>query len=164
MNLALRDDPRALRVNLTVPSPSVRIGPFAIDALKTLIGTDLGEILSPMLIGPRKTRTLPTGGVVDVYPLAIPDGEGLSIPLRLFGEVGFRNMQGFLVLILPAGLAEVVREQLASEIANKMAAGPRITTGGSGGIVAEFAVRLVPGMRKAIPLGGVGEIGLEAAA
>lgn len=164
MNVALRDDPLALRVNLTVPTTTVRFGPLAIDGLKTLLGVDLDEVLSPLLIGPRHQRAAPGGGLVDVFPLALPEGEGLSIPIRLFGEVGFRNEHGFLVLILPAGLAEVVRAELAAEIANKMAAGPRIVHGGAGGIVAEFAVRLVPGMRKAIPLGGAGEIGLEAAA
>ena len=163
MNLALRNDPQALRVNLTVPTTTVRLGPLAFDGLKALLGADLGEILSPMLIGTKQQRTLPGGGVVDVYPLAIPDGEGLSIPIRLLGEFGFRNMAGFLVLILPPAVAEVVREQLAPEIAAKMAAGPRFVPGAGGGIVAEFAVRLVPGMRKAIPLGGVGEIGVEAA-
>lgn len=163
MNVALRNDPHALRVNLTVPTTTVRFGPLAFDGLKALLGADLGELLSPMLIGIKQQRTLPGGGVVDVFPLAIPEGEGLSIPIRMLGEIGFRNMAGFLVLILPPAVADVVREQLAKEIAAKMAAGPRFVQGSGGGIVAEFAVRLAPGMRKAIPLGGAGEIGLEAA-
>ncbi len=163
MNLALRNDPRALRLNLTVPTTTVRLGPIAFDGLKALLGVDLGDVLSPLMIGERHQRAGPNGTPVDVFPLAIPEGEGLSIPIKLFGEVGFRNLSGYLVLVLPPAVAEVVREQLAPEIAAKMAAGPRFVPGGAGGIVAEFALRLVPGARKAIPLGSVGEIGVEAA-
>ena len=43
------------------------------------------------------------------------------------------------------------------------AKGPRLRETGSGVRVAEFAVRLRPGMRKAVPLGSFGEIGVEAA-
>lgn len=163
MNAALRNDPRALRVNLTVPTTTVRLGPLAFDGLKALLGVDLDGVLSPLMIAHRHQRPIPSGGMVDVFPLAIPEGEGMSIPIKLFGEVGFRNVQGFLVLVLPPAVAEVVQAQLAPEIAAKMAAGPRFIQGSAGGIVAEFAVRLVPGMRKAIPLGTAGEIGLEAA-
>ena len=163
MNPMLRDDPRALRVNLTVPTTTVRLGPVAFDGLKMLLGVDLAELLEPMMVAPRLQRPTPSGGMLDVYPLAIPEGEGLTVPLRSFGEIGFRNLAGFLILILPPAVAEVVEKQLAAEIRDKLAAGPRLITGETGGIVAEFAVRLMPGMRKAIPLGGVGEIGLEAA-
>lgn len=163
MNAALRNDPHALRVNLTVPTTTVRIGPLAFDGLKALLGVELGDVLSPLMIAPRHQRPLPGGGMVDVFPLAIPEGEGMSIPIRLFGEIGFRNMAGFLLLILPPAVAEVVEKQLAQDILDKMAAGPRFVVGAGGGRVAEFALRLVPGMRKAIPLGSVGEIGLEAA-
>lgn len=163
MNPALRDDPRALRVNLTVPTTTVRLGPLAFDGLKALLGVDLGEVLAPLQVAARHQRPLPAGGMVDVFPLAIPEGEGMTIPLKLFGEVGFRNLGGFLVLILPPAVAELVAQQLAQELAQKMAAGPRFIQGSSGGIVAEFAVRLAPGMRKCIPLGTMGEIGLEAA-
>lgn len=42
MNAALRADPAAMRVNLTVPTTAVRVGPFAFDGLKALLGVDLG--------------------------------------------------------------------------------------------------------------------------
>ncbi len=91
MNAALRADPAAMRINLTVPTTAVRVGPFAFDGLKTLLGVDLGDLLSSLMIGPKYQRPV-RGGVVDVYPLAIPDGEGLTIPIRLFGEIGFYNV------------------------------------------------------------------------
>jgi hypothetical protein len=31
-----------MRVNLTVPTTAVRVGPFAFDGLKALLGVDLG--------------------------------------------------------------------------------------------------------------------------
>lgn len=163
MNPQLRDRRDALRVNLTVPSTTVRVGPVAFDALKAVLGVDLGEVLSPLMCAARHQRPLPGGGVLDVFPLAIPEGEGLTVPIRMFGELGFRNMNGFLLLILPAALAEVVQAELAQELVDEVAAGPRFNHGANGGYVCEFAVRLIPGMRKAIPLGTVGEIGLEAA-
>lgn len=61
--------------------------------------------------------------MLDVYPLAIPEGEGLSIPVKLVGDLGFRNYRGLLVLIVPAAVAEVVRQELAEEIGAKEAVG-----------------------------------------
>ena len=45
----------------------------------------------------------------------------------------------------------------------RRAAGPRAAQGTGGGLVVEFALALRPGMRKVIPLGGYGELGVEAA-
>jgi hypothetical protein len=163
MNPALRDDPSALRVNVTIPTTSVRLGPFQFDGLQALVGVPLADLLSPLLRDRVFQRAVSTGGVVDVYPLAIPDGEGLSFPVKLLGEVGFRNMKGLLVLVVPPAAAEMVRERLGEEIAARWAAGPRFVTGAGGGIVAEFALRLRPGMRKAVPIGTLGEFGVEAA-
>jgi hypothetical protein len=162
VNAALAQDPDALRVNLTAPSTAVKLGPFSFDGLKALVGMDLADALAPLMVGPRFQRPGPSG-VVDVYPLAIPDGEGLTIPIKLMGEVGFYNLRQLLVLVVPPAVVDVVGAQLAAEIAAGQALGPRFRTGGSGGSVAEFAVRLRPGMRKAVPLGRLGEIGVEAA-
>ena len=56
----------------------MRLGAFRNDPLKALLGVDLADILSPMMVGPKFQRPV-LGGAIDVYPLAIPDGEGLSI-------------------------------------------------------------------------------------
>ena len=162
MNAALLHDPDALRVNLTAPTTTVRLGPFAFDGLKALIGMDFADALAPMMIGPRFQRES-GAGVVDVYPLAIPDGEGLSIPIRLLGEVGFYNDRSILILRVPPAAVDVVAAQRAAELAAGEARGPRLRETGSGVRVTEFALRLRPGMRKAVPLGKFGEIGVEAA-
>jgi hypothetical protein len=161
VNPALAHDPTALRVNLTAPTTSVRIGPFAFDGLKALIGMDLADALAPMMVGPRTQRTT-AGGILDVYPLAIPDGEGISIPVKFAGEVGFYNKRSVLILVVPPVVVEVVAAQLATELASGEAQA-RLWTGATGAKVTEFALRLRPGMRKAIPLGRLGELGLEAA-
>ncbi|MFN7132386.1 MAG: hypothetical protein ACK4N5_09890 [Myxococcales bacterium] len=162
MNPALAKDPTALRVNLTAPTTAVRVGPFSFDGLKALLGVDLVEVLSPLMIGPKFQRPI-VGGVVDVFPLAIPDGEGLTIPVKIVGGVGFRNLCGVLILQVPPAAVDLVRAQLVAELAAGEALGPRHADNGAGGTVTEFAVRLRTGMRKAIPLGTFGELGVEAA-
>lgn len=161
MNPALAQDPTALRINLTAPTTAVRIGPFSFDGLRALLGVDLAEVLSPLMVAPKFQRPI-VGGVVDVFPLAIPDGEGLSFPVKFVGGVGFYNLRGVLVLQVPPAAVDIVRAQLTAEIAAGEAAGPRHADNGAGGTVTEFAVRLRPGMRKAIPMGTFGEIGVEA--
>lgn len=162
MNPALALDPRALRVNITVPTTGVRLGFFAFDALKALLGVDLGDVLSPLMIGPKVQRPI-LGGVVDVFPLALPEGEGLTVPIKFIGGFGFRNLQGALVLQVPPVAVDLVRAQLVAELASGEALGPRAADNGAGGTVTEFAIWLRPGMRKALPLGSLGEIGVDAA-
>jgi hypothetical protein len=48
-----------------------------------------------------------------------------------------------------------------SDFATGEAAGPRTNDSGQGGSVTELALRIRPGMRKAIPLRTWGEIGVE---
>lgn len=163
MNPALAQQPGVLRCNLSLPSTRIRLGPISIDGVEALLGVSLTAILDPLMHAPRFSRSTEAGGEVDVYPLAIPDGEGASVPIKRIGEVGFRNFKGYLILILPAGLSEVMREQLAEDIRAKRAAGPRPAYGADGGLVVEFAIALRPGMRKVIPLGSFGELGVEAA-
>ena len=102
MNAALARDPVALRVNLTVPTTAVCLGPFAFNGLKALLGVDLADVLAPMMIGPKTQRPV-LGGLVDAYPLAIRDGEGegLTVPIKLMGKLGFYNLRSLLVLVVP---------------------------------------------------------------
>ncbi len=162
MNPALRDAPDALRVNLRVPSTAVRLGPFAFDGINALLGVDLDDVLAPLMVGAKHQRAI-LGVVVDVYPLAIPDGEGLEVPVKLLGALGFYNLRGLLVLVMRPAVAEALRGQLASELGDGTAAGPRSRESEGDGIVAEFAVRLRAVMRKAVPVGSWGEVGVEAA-
>lgn len=67
-----------------------------------------------------------------------------------------------LILQVPPAAVDLVRAQLAHELAIGEALGPRAADNGAGGTVTEFAVLLRPGMRKAVPLGSWGELGVEA--
>ena len=160
-NPALQD-PEALRVNLTLPTTTVRLGPLSFDGLAAFFGASLKDVLSSLLVAAPYQRPTGNGGIVDVYPLAIPEGEGAAIPIKLMGEIGFRNYRGLLVLIVPPAVAEVLQKELAAELAAKQAAGPRFVPGAAGGIVAEFAMRLTPGMKKEVPVGKWGVLGVEA--
>jgi hypothetical protein len=71
-------------------------------------------------------------------------------------------MIGPLVLVAPVIAMDVVTPQLAAEIATGDAAGPRVRVGSSGRYVAEYAIRLKPGMRKAVPRASFGELGVQA--
>ena len=51
MNAALRADPDALQVNLTVPTTTVRLGPIAFDGLKALLGIDIGDLDHVLQVG-----------------------------------------------------------------------------------------------------------------
>ena len=163
MNPELARRPGALRFNLSLPSARVRLGPVSLDGVELLLGVSLSQILDPLMPAPRFSRAGPSGAELDVYPLAIPDGEGLTVPVKRVGEIGFRNYKGYLIIIIPLTLSEIMREQLAEEIQAKRAAGPRPARGTDGAMVSEFAIVLRPGMRKVIPLGSLGELGVEAA-
>jgi hypothetical protein len=84
--------PGAIRVNLTVPVTRIGFGPFSIDPLEQLVGAKLSDLLESLLVGPVTRRPSAAGPAVEVYPLALPDGEGASIPLGAWGEVGFYNV------------------------------------------------------------------------
>ncbi len=150
---------RAVRVNLTVPVTRVGVGPFQFDPLEQLIGAKLTDLLEPLLVGPVTRRPSDAGAAVEVYPLALPDGEGASIPLGPWGEVGFANRGGLLVLTVPWSMAGWLRQRLGDAIVRGPVAGLSIDGAAR---VAEAWVRLRPGMRASVPLGVIGECGVEA--
>lgn len=81
------------------------------------------------------------------------------MPLGQWGEVGFRNVNSLLVLTVPLPMAGWVRQKVGAAIEN----GPVETLSLDGTArVAEFWIRLHPGMRAAFPLGMFGECGVEA--
>ena len=163
MSLPTTRDARALPVDLVAPGTGVSFGPFSFDPLKLLLGFSIRELVTPLLRATPTSREV-NGQRHDVFPLGLPEGEGLAVPVKsLGGEIGFRNMQGVLVVTLPATLANEVTKRLMPSIQQRTVIGPRFLNHEDGSSTAEYAVKWVPGTRFGIPLSGLGEIAFEAA-
>ena len=152
--------PTAIRVDLTVPVTRIGFCPLSLDPLEQMIGAPLATLLEPLMVGPVTRRPSAAGPAVEVYPLALPDGEGVSIPLGAWGEIGVANARGLLVITVPWGMAGWLRERLGTAIVRGPEAG--VSLDGTAR-VARVWVRLRPGMRAGVPLGAFGEAGVEAA-
>ncbi len=150
----------AIRLNLVLPVCRFGFGPFSIDPVEQLIGAPVADILEPLMIGPVQRRPSASGTAVEVYPLALPDGEGAAIPLGQFGELGFQAKGGLLLLTAPWTAAPWLQDRFGTALV----AGPhqRIADDGAA-LLAECWVRLKTGMRAAFPLGALGEMAIEAA-
>jgi hypothetical protein len=149
----------ALCIDLTLPSTRFGIGPLSYDPIEDALGMPLQEVLSSLLRGPVQRRHSTTGPTVNVYPLALPDGEGAIIPVGRFGELGFKNLEGILILTVPMPAAGWVQQRLASAIVEGPVQGP--SSDGTATVV-HFAIELKAGMRASVPLGVLGEMGVEA--
>ena len=153
--------PRDLRFRLTLPVTRVGFGVFSVDPLAKLIGAPVRSILEPLLVGEVRRDVGRTGNLVEHYPVAIPDGEGLAVPLGSFGAFGFRSESGTLVLTVPSPLVAWLSPRLDADLVG----GPVHRPSEGGGVpVADLWVRLRPGLRLTLPLGALGEMGVEAGA
>lgn len=150
----------ALRFNVTLPVTRLGLGPFSFDPVEQMIGVSLKDILEPLQVGQVQRRPSASGPAVELFPLALPDGEGISIPLAQFGELGLRADGGLLVLIVPLPMAAWVRQRVGHAIKHESKDGLDAKCMAR---VAEFWLKLTPGTRARIPLGMFGEIGIEAA-
>lgn len=152
--------PRAIRFNLILPAARLGFGPFSVDPFAEVIGAPVADILESLMTGPITKRPSEAGPAVDVYPLMLPDGEGITLPLGGWGELGFFNREGLLVLTVPLPAVTWVHSKLAGAVVR----GPEhlLSQDGTARVV-RFWLRLHPGMSAAFPLGVLGEIGLEAA-
>ena len=149
----------AIHLRLVLPAARLGFGVFRFDPLAEVIGAPVADILESLMTGPVTQRPSQAGPAVDVYPLAIPDGEGLTMPLGRWGELGFFNREGLLVLTVPLPAASWIQRKLGHAIVR----GPDHLLSQDGTArVAQFWLRLRPGMSAAFPLGVLGEIGLEA--
>ena len=144
---------RAIRFMLTVPVTRFGVGPFSIDPVEQLIGCPLADLLEPLRVGPIERRPSASGTAVEVHPLALPDGEGLAIPLGQFGSVGFRNDGGLLELTVPAAWGA----RLAGRLGSALMRGPERRPAVQGMTqVAVCWARLSPDLQACVPLGALG--------
>lgn len=149
----------SVRFNLVLPVTRVGVGIFSFDPLEQWLGRPLEHILQPAMTAPVYRRPSLQGPAVNVYPLAIPSGEGISISLGQFGELGFFAWMGQLRLCVPLAMVGWVQERLA----HVMVQGPEIgLSSDQTARVAYVWLRRVPGMCLGIPVPGLGELGIEA--
>jgi hypothetical protein len=146
-----------IRLDLTVPVLSFGVGPFHFDPIARLLGCSFEDIVESLMVAPSYRQTTPTGAIVDVFPLALPDGEGAALPLGRFGEAAFHNRAGDLVLHIPRGLRDLVLPRLDGLLVRSPRAVPTAT-----GSATEAVLRLRPGSALRLPLGGLGEVGIAA--
>lgn len=146
-----------IRLDLTVPALAFGFGAFRVDPVTSLLGCSVEELVEDLLVAPVH-RAVGEAGPLDVYPLALPDGEGASLPLGRFGQAGFENVAGVLVLHLPRMLRGLVVRRAVG-----MLEGPVEDVQFEGSPSIRVPLRLRPGMGFRVPLGGLGEVGLHAA-
>ena len=148
----------AIRFNLVLPAAKMGFGLFSFDPIEQAIGAPVTDILESLMTGPVTQRPSAAGLAVDIYPLALPDGEGLTIPLGRWGEIGFRNEAGLLVLTVPLPAESWMLRRLSGAIER----GPDHLLSQDGtSRVARVWIQLQSGMRLALPLGMIGEIRIE---
>ncbi len=153
------DGDESIHIDLALPVTRIGGSFFGFDPVEQFLGAPVSHFLEPLLRAPRYRRPSQAGPAVDVYPLRLPEGEGLSVPLSQWGELGFANKHQLLVLTVPWQVHGWVQQRFAGAIVE----GPRKGMSADGqAYVAHFAIRLQAGMKAGIPLGALGEVGIEA--
>ncbi len=134
---------RPMHLDITIPATIP--GMFGVmDDVWRLFGitNPCDEVFGPLLRD-KKRRV----GNDDVYPIALPHGEGAEIKLPgPMGSLGFANDNGDLMLTIPRVLVGQIEPQITGHVVEHRSAGP--------GAV-EYRLRLPKGARKGMttPLG-----------
>jgi len=148
-----------LHVDLTLPSTKLTFGALSYDPVQQMLGFDPRAALTPLLRSEPYIRT--TGGAAtEVFPLAIEPGSRLSMPLGPLGEFAVANDRGLLAVTVPVRAIPWMLER----VGGLLVAGPQ-PVADDGGVhrVSMVWLRLPPGTRAGLPLGLLGELGIEAA-
>jgi len=120
----------------------------------------LADVLEPLRVAPIERRPSASGTAVEVHHLALPEGEGLSLPLGQLGELGFANRGGLLALTVPAAWGQ----RLVARLGGALVRGPERgrSLDGTADVVTCW-LQLRPGVKASLPLGALGEVGVAAA-
>jgi hypothetical protein len=153
------EDGGALRFDLILPVLRIGVGIFSFSPIERLLGASLDDVLEPLRIAPVERRPSASGTAVEVHHLALPEGEGLAIPLGQFGEIGLKNDCGLLALTVPVAWGA----RLAGRLGAALVRGPERGRSLDGAAeVVTCWVRLRVGMRAALPLAAFGDLAIEA--
>lgn len=148
-----------LALKLILPATQLGLGPVQIDPVARLFGKPVRELLGGLLAGEPERRATATGSLVEVYPLRIPHGQGVFLPLAELGELGLHHDDGLLVVTTPLIAGPLLKLKLGTAVVRGPENWPssdRIRR------VSRSWVRLRPGLRVAWPVGAImGEVGVE---
>lgn len=121
---------------------------FNLDPLKTVLGIDVAEVLSPFLDG-KVTKSLRHR----VIPLIIHNGETIVVALGEVGIVAFRINRGRLTLYLPPAWASGFEDHTSAALR-----GPRFDGEIDGAECVAWALSIQSGQHVAVKVPGLGEI------
>ncbi len=158
MTQALSTRDGDIRLRLTFPVTNFKAGPFAFDPVKAALGAPLSELLEPILVGQIERGCSSQGVGVDHYPVALPLGEGLSLPVLHWGAFGFFNANGLLLLTVPQQFESQAVARCSQDLVRGPERRPAATGGGTNSLL---WVDLKPGSKISYPLGFLGELGIE---
>lgn len=148
-----------LHIDLTLPSTKLTFGALSYDPLRQMLGFDPRTMLAPLLRAEPYIRTA-GAAAAEVFPLTLAPGARMSMPLGPLGEFAVANDQGLLALTVPARAARWLQDHVGEHLV----AGPRAVVDRDGVHRSSAAwIRLPPGTRAGLPLGLLGEVGIEAA-
>lgn len=135
-----------LRFNLLIP----RTVPAGIPT-RLFVGVTLDTVLSPFLRGPLEQRDgeFPA----DVYPIELPEGAGIAIPLPLVGDLEIYEQEGRIVIGCSALIAPAIQLRLGDYVTDKKQEGTRTWL---------YVRSLLPGESKTLDIAGMGALGIEA--
>lgn len=118
--------------------PLIKLGFITMSATKIpLGGVSVADILAPLLTQPVRQEN---GS--EVFRLALPEGQGLDLPLPV-GRLGFFNSGGELLVTVPAALEPMLRSWGAYQQGE--------LGRGDGSVTGRFAVR--PGLEGRVQAG-----------
>lgn len=152
-------DNMPLRFRLILPITRIGVGVFSIDPLEKLLGSSIEHILQPAMLGPVFRRPSMAGPAVNVYPLGLPAGEGVSLQLGAYGDLGFFNDGSILRITVPWQVGGWVRQSLGTVVIRGPEQAHSIDRASW---VANLWLQLQPGMGLALTVPGLGEVGIEA--
>lgn len=145
-------------LDLVVPRTKVCLGPFVFDPLTQLLGRPLREVLEPICAAPPTERHTALG-THDVFRVAVPPGDSVSVSFGTLGELGLGNQDGLLVIAAPSAAALLLRPQLQ----HKLVKDEVVPRRGSLVEVTRLTCKLARGDRLSVTMGRAGELGVEVA-
>ena len=123
-----------------------------------LLRRPLREVLEPICAA-RPTERSTALGTHDVFRVAVPPGDSVSVSFGTLGELGLGNHDGLLVITTPSAAALLLRPQLQ----HKLVKDEVVSRRGSLVDVSRLTCKLARGDRLSVTMGRAGELRVEVA-